>query len=183
MWKILSILFFLLSLPVILILILGSLVLFGNAPTCPESTQKVNSNALQLKAQDLDKKGFVTLTSAELTSIIRMNEELPIENFNACFSNGKLNASGNIKAGNFSPSFYLSTELIGDPSFHLQNTEVSLGWIGKVPGFSKLFGSIAEGMVNDKFSQMPTKESYSININGDNLEVKVNNQKKKTNIQ
>lgn len=174
MVKVLAIIFFLLALPIILILVFASLALFGKAKQCSEPSQ-VSSNALQNKAQELDKKGKTSITSAELTSGLRANFGENVKDFRICFENGKINASGTLQVGNFSPTFYLSTEVIGEPKLHAQNTDVYLGTLGAIPGMSKLFGGIAEGAVNDKIGQIPSQESYSIKVQGGNLEISVNN--------
>lgn len=171
MWKFLSVLFFILSFPIIVLIILASLILFGKAPQCPPITEQVSTNSTQLKLQNFQKTGSVTFTNAEITSALQGYGQDKIKDIRVCITGGKVNASGTFLAGNFSPTFYLTTEIKGDPSLQLENTEVSLGWLGKVPGSSKLIGSIIQGAANDKLKEMFARgdTTYTIKIEEDSI--------------
>ena|SRR3989338_5115373 len=178
-WKILTILFFIIALPVILIVTIASLALFVPAKQCPEVAAESGATTLEQFSKDLERKGTATVSQEQLTYALNQSTQDKFENFRVCFEDEKLNLSGNFKLGSLSPAFYASSNLVTNPDLRLQNTQVIIGGLSFI-GFRDMFGGILQQVLNDQLSKMPQDgKTYDIKISGNQMIITTKNPSKR----
>lgn len=161
LWKILTILFFILALPVILLATFVSLALFGQAKECPATSLPSGAPTLEQVSKDLERTGIATITQEQLTVALNQNFGEKVKNLRVCFDNQKINLSGSFPLGSFTSSFYASTKLESGNRLELKDTKIAIGALGFQP-FTDIFGGIGQRMLNDQLSQMPQEDTYKI---------------------
>lgn len=110
------------------------------------------------------------ISQSQLTQALQQNFGEKVKDLRVCFDNNMINFSGEFMLGNFSPSFYASTNLESSGKLELRGTKISLGGLAFNP-LPDIFGGIGQQILNDQLSKMPQENSFTVKINNGELKI------------
>lgn len=148
----------------------GSAAIFGEAPKCPTDAGKARP---EKEINNILEKGGVTINDAEATSLGKIYVGQAIDDLRVCFTPALAHASGKIKLGPVSPSFYVSAgvDLSGN-SPKATNLDIKVGALPNVPILSTKVTKAVTDIINQNLSKFEMKKKYSANFVDGNVTIK-----------
>ena len=155
---------------VIILVILGVVVIavagaaaaavIGQAPKCP--SQGGTTRSEKVIGDILEKSGVVTVTDSEATTIAQKYVAGQVQDARVCFSTGLGHASGSIKLGPVSPSFYASAGVdLSGVNPKTTNLNIKVGALPNMPYISDQVGKIVADLINENLDNIQLKKKYS----------------------
>ena len=138
---------------------LAGTALLGKAPECPSAAGIARSE--KELGDLLEKSGAVTVTDAEATTIAQKYVAGKVDNARVCFTMGLANASGNIKLGSVTPSFYASAGIdLSASTPKATNLNIKVGALPNVPVVSGQVEKLVTDLINENLAKITLQKKY-----------------------
>ncbi|OGD92703.1 hypothetical protein A2697_04030 [Candidatus Curtissbacteria bacterium RIFCSPHIGHO2_01_FULL_41_44] len=138
----------------------GGAAVIGQAPRCPNQGS-VAGNEKEI-GDLLEKSGSVTVSDGQATTIARKYLGDKVQDPRVCFTSGFAQASGNIKLGPVSPSFYASAGIdLSGASPKATNLDIKVGALPSMPFVSAQVEKIVSDIINENLAKVTLKKKYS----------------------
>lgn len=152
-----------LGIVIITIISAGMAAVVGQAPQCPSQSGAARSE--KEIGNLLEKSGAVTVTDSEATTIAQNYVAGKIQDARVCFTQGLGHASGSIKLGPVSPSFYASAGVdLSGASPKTTNLNIKVGALPNMPFISDQVEKIVTEIINENLAKIEMKQKYSAQL-------------------
>jgi len=137
--------------------------LVGQAPKCPSAADA--SRGEKEIGDLLEKSGSVTVNDSEATAIAQKYVAGKVGNTRVCFTSGLANASGNIKVGPLTPSFYASAGIdLSASTPKATNLNIKVGALPNMPVVTAQVEKIVTDLINENLAKIILKKKYSVDF-------------------
>lgn len=137
----------------------GAAAVFGEAPKCPADAKTARSEKI---IGDILEKGSVTINDGEATALGRAYVGPLVNDLRICFTPGLAHASGNIKLGPLSPSFYASAAIdLSDQFPKTSNLDIKVGALPNLPLVSDQAFKAVTNLINQNLAKIKMNTKYS----------------------
>lgn len=155
--------------PILLILVviilavggLGIAAMVGQAPKCLSAGGSARSE--KELGDLLEKSKTVTVTDGEATTIAKNYIGNKVNEPGICFTQGLAHASGNIKLGPITPSFYATAGVdLSGPNPKATNLDIKVGAMPNIPVVSSQVEQAVTNLINENLAKAQLKKKYSV---------------------
>lgn len=140
---------------------LAGTALLGQALKCPSEagaarTEKELGNLLE-------KSGSVTVSDIEATTIAQKYIADKVDDARVCFTTNVGNASGNLKLGPLTPSFYASAGVdLSGATPKTTNLDIKIGSLPDIPVLSDQATQVVANLINENLAKVQLKKKYAV---------------------
>lgn len=158
------------AIAVLVVIGAGSAAVFGEAEKCPSDAESARSAK---EIGDILETGSITINNGEATTLGRNYVGQVIDDLRVCFTQGLGHASGHIKLGPVSPSFYASAAIdLSGSSPQTANLNIKIGALPNMPLISDQASKIITDLINQNLAKIKLKTRYSADFISGSVTIK-----------